>query len=267
MRSLVLSFYKKIPTTTTTTLSTSKKSLVLWDPVLVMKEIYRGCSDVSQGLLDVLWIRGLPVDPPLSKENKETVWGKSFLFHLASHFSGKITFPNTPPMPMINDKHPYNLGLYNATSAYSKQTMETIIPHHVAYFVQQPSLLPQSQPPQPQPFVRTFIASSPRVLDTLDIPTRTILRKPFYRFSSDSQWKALITPQNTFELYDPRRFTIDCRDHSSMDRYFKLRAHTGRLGITLRLSPGDLLVFNNRKILHSIDDPFLQTQAMHIFKE
>lgn len=231
MRSLVLSFHKKA------------KSSGFWNLESIAKEIRKACTDVAKGRLEVLWIKGLPVDsvPPC----KPTIWGQSFLFHLGS--SSTIVFP--PRHASLSQSSPR--GLYTVHGD----------PHFVAYYVQPPFNYQKS--------VHITIVPSARVLQNMPIEWRSMLEKPFYRFSGtnpsiDLGWKSILTSKQTLEMYDSRRFTIDFRNHQSWNCYSKVCQLTGRIGTPLPLSPGDLFILNNHKMLHHIQDQWQQTQQINL---
>jgi hypothetical protein len=118
--------------------------------------------------LKVLWIRGLPVAYLLLlhfQKKKKTIWGESFLLHVASRLAKKndsisVQFPVNH---LISPAFPRVLGLYKAHS-------ETIPPSYVAHFVQS------------SPFISVrpifVIVPTSRVLETLNGECKSVVQKP-----------------------------------------------------------------------------------------
>jgi len=234
LRSMILSFYNK----------KDSFSPHFWDPTYIMNNLGEACEKLKKNSLDILWLRGLPVDP----FPKNTAWGESFLIHLGSRL-GKgnditLSFPMVSP---LNDK---NFGLYCSRDRES-------IPDYVGYFF---NSLGRHDAPS-----TTQLVPCNHVLHHVDTSSRTILKKPFYRFGEQG-WTSIINKNNELHMFDPIQFPLETRNLESMNRYLRVRKLTSQLGVPLFNAPGDLLLFNNHRILHCVEHP-KRVQKIHVHVE
>lgn len=232
LRSMILSFYKK------------KDANIFWDINYVSKNLGEACEKLKKNSLDILWLRGLPVDP----FPKNTAWSESFLVHLGSRLGkGNEVTLSLPPSPQEDEQ---NFGLYCSRDRES-------IPDYVGYFFN--SLGPKDIPSMTQ------LVPCYHVLHHVDPLSRTILKKPFYRFGEQG-WSSIINKNNQLQMFDPLRFPLETRNLESMNRYLRVRKLTSQLGVPLLHAPGDLLLFNNHRILHCVENP-KRVQKIHVHVE
>ena len=233
LRSMILSFYKK----------KDSVSPYFWDINYVSKNLGEACEKLKKGSLDILWLRGLPVDP----FPKNTAWSESFLVHLGSRLGNGSEVTLSFPPVSENDK---NFGLYCSRDRES-------IPDYVGYFFN--SLGPKDTPSMTQ------LVPCYHVLHHVDPSSRTILKKPFYRFGEQG-WSSIITKKNELRVFDPLRFPLETRNLESMNRYLRVRKLTSQLSVPLLHAPGDVLLFNNHRILHCVENP-KRVQKIHVHVE
>lgn len=222
LRSMIFSFYNK----------KDSSYPQYWDTNYVSKIMSEACEKFKKSSLDILWLRGLPVDP----YPKKTAWSESFLIHIGSRLGkgNKVTL-SFPRIPLENKK---NFGLFCSRDG-------ELIPEYVGYYF-------NSLNPNEETFI-TQIVPCYHVLHHLDNSSKSILKKSFYRFGEQG-WESIITQKNELRVFDSLQFPIETRNLESMNRYLRLRKLTNRLGVPLLNAPGDLLLFNNHKILHRVEN-------------
>jgi hypothetical protein len=206
-----------------------------------MKNLGEASEKLKKGSLDILWVRGLPVDP----YPKNTTWSESFLVHLGSRLGNGREVTVSFPHVLETDT---NFGLYCSRDKDS-------IPEYVGYFF-------NSLGRHDSPSITQMVPSY-HVLHHVDSSSRTILKKPFYRFGEQG-WSSIINKKNELHMFDPLQFPLETRNLESMNRYLRVRKLTSQLGVPLLHAPGDLLLFNNQRILHCVKHP-TRVQKIHVY--